>query len=208
MTQDMRSYVMCSEGNPTLRGFMYLYRMYNYIKLWSNAIRDLWNNGVRTVMYWIWKYRSDDIITNRDCLDVDWNGHGNECLHEPWFVWDEWYKRDGLLVGCFYFVCWGLIGGCEAISSARNARAIADTNRRNKSLISVDRRTSLLSYLQYSVSYQSRLQRIYCSQCPKGDWIWCWAEAYRYAWTQRAVSIVAFQHGFWLRGVQSLSCRW
>ena len=43
------------------------------------------------------------------------------------------------------------------------------TNRRNKGLISVDRRTSLLSYLQYPVPYQSRLQRIYRSQCPKGD---------------------------------------
>ena len=45
----------------------------------------------------------------------------------------------------------------------------AVTNRRNKGLISVDRKTSLLSYLQYPVPYQSRLQRIYRSQCPKGD---------------------------------------
>ena len=43
------------------------------------------------------------------------------------------------------------------------------TNRQNKSLISVDRRTSLLSHVQYSVLYQSRLQWIYRSQCPKGD---------------------------------------
>ena len=88
-----------------------------------------------------------------------WLGVRNMCWKQPlWVVW---------LYVCF--VCW--IGGCEAISFARNARAIAvfTTNRRNKGLISVDRRTSLLSYLQYPVSYQSRLQRIYCSQCPKGD---------------------------------------
>jgi len=45
----------------------------------------------------------------------------------------------------------------------------------------VDRRTSLLSHVQYPVANQSRLQRIYRPQCPKGEWIWCWAEAYRYA---------------------------
>ena len=117
----------------------------------------------------------------------------------------------------WFFFLWCFLGGVYLIGvfggfgGARqvNAREFAVfTNRRNKGLISVDRRTSLLSYLQYPVPYQSRLQRIYRSQCPKGDWIWCWAEAYRYAWTQRAVNIVAFQHRFWLRGVQSLSCRW
>ena len=41
------------------------------------------------------------------------------------------------------------------------------TNRRNKGLISVDRRTSLLSYLQYPVPYQSRLQRIYRISVPE-----------------------------------------
>lgn len=61
-----------------------------------------------------------------------------------------------------------VFGGARRFS-LENARAIAVTNRRNKGLISVDRRTSLLSYLQYPVPYQSRLQRIYRSQCPKGD---------------------------------------
>ena len=98
--------------------------------------------------------------------------------------------------------------GCEAIFVRKRPRDCGLQIAGTKGLISVDRRTSLLSYLQYPVPYQSRLQRIYRSQCPKGDWMWCWAEAYRYAWTQRAVIIVAFQHRFWLRGVQSLSCRW
>ena len=39
------------------------------------------------------------------------------------------------------------------------------TNLRNKGLISADRRTSLLSCLQYPVPYLSRLQRIYRPQC-------------------------------------------
>ena len=111
----------------------------------------------------------------------------------------------------FVIVSWGLllfVGVRGYFCFEKRPRNLRYTNRRNKGLISVDRRTSLLSYLQYPVPYQSRLQRIYRSQCPKGDWIWCWAEAYRYAWTQRAVDIVAFQHRFWLRGVQSLSCRW
>ena len=110
----------------------------------------------------------------------------------------------GWLVG--WLVC--VLGVRGYFCFEKRPRNLRYTNRRNKGLISVDRRTSLLSYLQYPVPYQSRLQRIYRSQCPKGDWIWCWAEAYRYAWTQRAVDIVAFQHRFWLRGVQSLSCRW
>ena len=41
------------------------------------------------------------------------------------------------------------------------ARAICGfTNHRNKGLTSVNRRTSLLSHLQYPVPYLSRLQRI------------------------------------------------
>ena len=41
-------------------------------------------------------------------------------------------------------------------------RAICDeiTNHQNTGLISVDRKTSLLSHVQYPVPYQSRLQRI------------------------------------------------
>ena len=68
---------------------------------------------------------------------------------------------------CLYFILGGLFfGGVRGIEMP--ARCVF-TNRQNKSLISVDRRTSLLSHVQYSVLYQSRLQRIYRSQCPKGD---------------------------------------
>ena len=68
---------------------------------------------------------------------------------------------------CFcFFIILGLFWGVRGIEMP--ARCVF-TNRQNKSLISVDRRTSLLSHVQYSVLYQSRLQRIYRSQCPKGD---------------------------------------
>lgn len=40
------------------------------------------------------------------------------------------------------------------------SRTICITNRQNTGLISVDRKTSLLSHVQYPVLYQSRLQRI------------------------------------------------
>ena len=86
--------------------------------------------------------------------------------------------RNGELIKGVLFVCFVvmlfyfyILGFCCFLGGARhrNARAIVFTNRQNKSLISVDRRTSLLSHVQYSVLYQSRLQRIYRSQCPKGD---------------------------------------
>ena len=59
--------------------------------------------------------------------------------------------------------------GCEAVFVRKRPRDCGLQIAGTKGLISVDRRTSLLSYLQYPVPYQSRLQRIYRSQCPKGD---------------------------------------
>ena len=78
---------------------------------------------------------------------------------------------------CDYNCCYLLLllyykGGCEVIhiyNKINMKTRVFDTNRRNKGLISVDRRTSLLSYLQYLVPYQSRLQRIYHSQWPIDD---------------------------------------
>ena len=133
-------------------------------------------------------------------------------LHSKYFTRPFWGSSESiefcLCCVVLWLLCCVVLGVRGYFCFEKRPRNLRYTNRRNKGLISVDRRTSLLSYLQYPVPYQSRLQRIYRSQCPKGDWIWCWAEAYRYAWTQRAVDIVAFQHRFWLRGVQSLSCRW
>ena len=69
------------------------------------------------------------------------------------------------------FICCFICGGrgADDFSPRICCFAVCHTNRRNKGLISVDRRTSLLSYVQYPVPYQGRLQRIYRSQCPKGD---------------------------------------
>ena len=79
-----------------------------------------------------------------------------------------WFCFGGVLVGFGGFggVIWG--GGNDRMVVCRAICAFI-TNRWNKGLISVDRRTSLLSHVQYPVPYQSRLQRIYHSQCPKGD---------------------------------------
>ncbi len=75
-----------------------------------------------------------------------------------------WYL--GFWLVWFGVVSWG--GGNDRMVVCRAICAFI-TNRWNKGLISVDRRTSLLSHVQYPVPYQSRLQRIYHSQCPKGD---------------------------------------
>ena len=86
------------------------------------------------------------------------------------------------------------------------------TDLKNKGLISADRKTSLLSCLQYHVPYLSRLQRIYLSQYLK---LWFRVSLNLMVLgrtnvlpivthvTLGKVNIVAFQHGFWLRGVQS-----
>ena len=86
----------------------------------------------------------------------------NKMMIDELYTIIEYYSIVILCRGLNYFK-----GGARH----RNARAISlrfrFTNRRNKGLISVDRKTSLLSYLQYPVPNQSRLQRIYRSQCPK-----------------------------------------
>ena len=92
------------------------------------------------------------------------------------------FCRIGVVVMCYYYVMISIVvvcyivvyiiyGGCEVIQikCIDLKTRVFDTNRRNKGLISVDRRTSLLSYLQYLVPYQSRLQRIYHSQWPIDD---------------------------------------
>ena len=71
------------------------------------------------------------------------------------------------LLYCGVYYIWGVRGNSNQMHDLKTR--VFDTNRRNKGLISVDRRTSLLSYLQYLVPYQSRLQRIYHSQWPIDD---------------------------------------
>ena len=75
------------------------------------------------------------------------------------------------------------------------------TNRENEGLISADRKTSLLSHLQYPVSLESStidllpsacLVAIACGTGPKPI----------VTRVTPGSQVVAFQHGFWLRGVQ------
>ena len=72
-------------------------------------------------------------------------------------------------LGCYVLLECLIWWGCEAVLVRKRPRDCGLQIAGTKGLISVDRRTSLLSYLQYPVPYQSRLQRIYRSQCPKGD---------------------------------------
>ena len=76
------------------------------------------------------------------------------------------FGRRVCLVGWVGDVVWGVVhvvflGGC-CFGGGRDfwSRTICITNRQNTGLISVDRKTSLLSHVQYPVLYQSRLQRI------------------------------------------------
>jgi len=77
----------------------------------------------------------------------------------------------------------------------------------SKGLISVDRKTSLLSHVQYPVPYQSRLQRILDSICPFDHFFAVFGRSLLQLKTHR-VTYRQLQYGFWLRGVQSLSYRW
>jgi hypothetical protein len=79
------------------------------------------------------------------------------------------YRVTGYRVTGYRLQVTGLRLGVRSKLAKSCPRDLRFTNHRNKGLISVNRRTSLLSHLQYPVPYQSRLQRIYCSQCPKGE---------------------------------------
>lgn len=73
------------------------------------------------------------------------------------FVWWCSWVGDVDLVSWSCCLGWGVVfGGGRDFWS----RTICITNRQNTGLISVDRKTSLLSHVQYPVLYQSRLQRI------------------------------------------------
>ena len=84
---------------------------------------------------------------------------------------------------------------------SRSFQHVGGTNRENEGLISADRKTSLLSHLQYPVSLESStidllpsacLVAIACGTGPKPI----------VTRVTPGSQVVAFQHGFWLRGVQ------
>ena len=56
-----------------------------------------------------------------------------------------------------------VMGGADLNSNRLRSKSENLTNLGTRGLISADRRTSLLSCLQYPVPYLSRLQRIYLS---------------------------------------------
>ena len=141
----------------------------------------------------------------------------NVCIvSEPLFVSWEWYFGFVCLwwfvIICVCYVCvlgcWGVRG--FAFCLTRNvARAVCGVlhKSRNKGLISVDRRTSLLSHLQYPVPSESSTKDLSLS-VPERRLSMVLGRSLSLRVNTESGNIVAFQHGFWLRGVQSLSCRW
>lgn len=106
--------------------------------------------------------------------------------------------------------CVVFVGGCEARFSfdRRSARAVCGYHKsRNKGLISVDRRTSLLSHVQYPVPSESSTKDLSLS-VPERRLNVVLGRSLSLRVNTESGYIVAFQHRFWLRGVQSLSCRW
>lgn len=69
-----------------------------------------------------------------------------------------------VLLGCFDW----LLGGGRYIASARFV-----SKSKNKGLISTDRKTSLLSCVQYPVLYKVVYRGFNHSICPKGEQIRC-----------------------------------
>ena len=86
----------------------------------------------------------------------------------------------GVVVFCVLVVfCFG--GGVRGNGSVKkHARAICGYKSRNPGLTSVDRKTSLLSYVQYPVSAKSSTKDLSISM-PERRMKWCWPGGYRYA---------------------------
>jgi hypothetical protein len=89
------------------------------------------------------------------------NCFGSVCSKEHWGSQQRQLPCAG--VCCLFSEC-DFTGGVEWCGGGEEMFKINRTNLWNKGLISADRRTSLLSCLQYPVPYLSRLQRIYLLQ--------------------------------------------
>ena len=100
------------------------------------------------------------------------NAHGFRLFYEGFVVCVFIFVVVVFICGFRFMVCfvlcflWGVRDSAVSVR-IQCVRAICITNRRNKGLTSADRRTSLLSCLQYPVPYQSRLQRIYSPSVPE-----------------------------------------
>jgi hypothetical protein len=98
---------------------------------------------------------------------------------------------------CVFVLCF-FCGGCEARFSfdRRSARAVCGYHKsRNKGLISVDRRTSLLSHVQYPVPSESSTKDLSLS-VPERRLNVVLGRSLSLRVNTESGYIVAFQHGF------------
>ena len=126
-----------------------------------------------------------------------------------WYASQLKLSEPYLLIMEIYF-CVGLdfyVWGCEAHFFRKLPARFAVNKSRNKGLISVDRRTSLLSHVQYPVPSESSTKDLSLS-VPERRLSMVLGRSLSLRVNTKSGDIVAFQHGFWLRGVQSLSCTW
>ncbi len=159
IAEEMKN-VLCEWKEMMFVCFLGLYGLYDYVYAYVTMSMPMWlclcsmfcKNP--TCKWWNRKKRNERIFNSEGLIKqnllqlVDYNTLGG------------FYSYLGVFVI--------FVGGGGALLTLI-ALAIADTNLRNTGLISVDRRTSLLSHVQYPDPDQSRLQRIYHSQCHRGD---------------------------------------
>ena len=121
-----------------------------------------------------------------------------------WRITRALFIKSGVIIFVLNMV---VVGGCEAHFFRKLPARFAVNKSRNKGLISVDRRTSLLSHVQYPVPSESSTKDLSLS-VPERRLSMVLGRSLSLRVNTESGNIVAFQHGFWLRGVQSLSCRW
>ena len=147
-------------------------------------------------------------------VTLHYGNEGRKAPHPNLFpIWGSWLGCGVLRPQSFWL---GFGDGWGECTVARGRRHKSVERRADPQQIV---RQSLLSCLQNPVLYLSRLQRIHLFQRSKLCFsattaqienrsecaiVWCWARRLIHIQsTSKKVNIVAFQHGFWLRGVQS-----
>ena len=130
-------------------------------------------------------------------------------LCSTWFVYECTSNTNTLWLNCFFWVFGG--GSRKYLSNERRAfrwcclKCLSEQNKsKNKGLISADRRTKPTLMLTIPHSYKVVYNGFISSNVWNCDKIRCWARRpTRMRVTSEEANNIAFQHGFWLRGVQS-----
>ena len=178
--------------------------------------QEFWNYTTNQQIIWIYnkneeeRIRLEDFSIDTRCVVFDWGVEETRCvvcggLNGKWTKGIRWggvpliVAWIELLLGLWLggLVFWGNAWHC----CPRRYKSS------DKSLPSADRKTSLLSCLQDSVKYKSSISDLSLS-VPKKRLNVVLGRSLSLRVNTECGNIVAFQHRFWLRGVQSLSYRW